>query len=370
MLVFGIDISKDNFHVCAKEKGSDGNVKIKGSRNFSNDFKGFTELTQWVSKRQKPGSRVRYIMEATGSYYEELAYYLYESGSQVSVVLANGRTGLPATDAFYFGNLLWNAIKYSPGGGRVTVSVEAGLGFDSAVARVARNTKGPLSQEFARLLQRMERLLGIVFIQIGIAELVERNRFTLAIAKLTRQFKGLRIGFHRRIRFALVGCGRIAKNHVDAIAKHAERATLAGYDWGGRASCCASALRRMDLYVETFGLTRLRLLSALREAHEEIGLPPDAVVRAASQRLRPILMTTGAMVLGAVPLALSAGAGAESRIQIGWVIVGGMSLGTVLTVFVVPTMYLLFARKEVPGANKAEAKEEPLAGHHGDLVAK
>jgi multidrug efflux pump len=62
------------------------------------------------------------------------------------------------------------------------------------------------------------------------------------------------------------------------------------------------------------------------------------------QRLRPILMTTGAMVLGAVPLALATGAGAESRIQIGWVIVGGMSLGTLLTIFVVPTMYTLFAR--------------------------
>jgi hypothetical protein len=48
-------------------------------------------------------------------------------------------------------------------------------------------------------------------------------------------------------------------------------------------------------------------------------------------------MTTGAMVLGAVPLALATGAGAESRIQIGWVIVGGMSLGTLLTMFVVPT---------------------------------
>lgn len=44
------------------------------------------------------------------------------------------------------------------------------------------------------------------------------------------------------------------------------------------------------------------------------------------------------MVLGAVHLAFDRGAGAESRIQIGWVIVGGMSLGTWLTVFVVPTM--------------------------------
>ncbi|WP_295555015.1 efflux RND transporter permease subunit [uncultured Hyphomicrobium sp.] len=67
----------------------------------------------------------------------------------------------------------------------------------------------------------------------------------------------------------------------------------------------------------------------------------EAVVEAASLRLRPILMTTGAMVLGAVPLALAVGAGGESRQQIGWVIVGGMSLGTVLTLFVVPTVLSL-----------------------------
>ena len=75
----------------------------------------------------------------------------------------------------------------------------------------------------------------------------------------------------------------------------------------------------------------------------------EAVVRAASLRLRPILMTTGAMVLGALPLALATGAGAESRQQIGWVIVGGMSLGTLLTIFVVPTVYTLFARRGIPG---------------------
>ncbi len=81
----------------------------------------------------------------------------------------------------------------------------------------------------------------------------------------------------------------------------------------------------------------------------------DAVVEAAALRLRPILMTTGAMVLGAVPLALASGAGAESRQQIGWVIVGGMSLGTLLTLFVVPTMYTLFARRSVPGEITTEA---------------
>ena len=69
----------------------------------------------------------------------------------------------------------------------------------------------------------------------------------------------------------------------------------------------------------------------------------DAVVEAASLRLRPILMTTGAMVLGAVPLALASGAGAESRRSIGYVIVGGISFGTLLTLFVVPTVYLIIA---------------------------
>jgi multidrug efflux pump len=71
----------------------------------------------------------------------------------------------------------------------------------------------------------------------------------------------------------------------------------------------------------------------------------DAVIDAATLRLRPILMTTGAMVLGAVPLALALGAGAESRTQIGWVIVGGMTFGTLLTLFVVPTAYTMLAGK-------------------------
>ncbi|MDR3086503.1 MAG: efflux RND transporter permease subunit, partial [Azoarcus sp.] len=71
----------------------------------------------------------------------------------------------------------------------------------------------------------------------------------------------------------------------------------------------------------------------------------EAVTEAAVLRLRPILMTTGAMVLGAVPLALATGAGAESRQQIGWVIVGGLLLGTFFTLFVVPTVYTLIAHR-------------------------
>ena len=70
----------------------------------------------------------------------------------------------------------------------------------------------------------------------------------------------------------------------------------------------------------------------------------EAVIEAASLRLRPILMTTAAMVLGAVPLAIASGAGAESRSPIGWVIVGGLLLGTLLTLFVIPVAYTLLTR--------------------------
>ncbi len=71
----------------------------------------------------------------------------------------------------------------------------------------------------------------------------------------------------------------------------------------------------------------------------------EAVIEAATLRLRPILMTTAAMVLGAVPLATATGAGAESRSPIGWVIVGGLLLGTLLTLFVIPVAYTLLTRR-------------------------
>jgi multidrug efflux pump len=91
-----------------------------------------------------------------------------------------------------------------------------------------------------------------------------------------------------------------------------------------------------------------------------------ATVEAASLRLRPIMMTTGAMVLGAVPLALATGAGAESRVQIGLVIVGGMSLGTVLTLFVVPVVYTLMARQRKPMPSEGGA--HPSAPDQGEAV--
>ncbi|MFP7723090.1 efflux RND transporter permease subunit [Lysobacter sp. A3-1-A15] len=88
----------------------------------------------------------------------------------------------------------------------------------------------------------------------------------------------------------------------------------------------------------------------------------EAVVDAAALRLRPILMTTGAMVLGSLPLAIASGAGAEARNQIGMVIVGGMSIGTVFTLFVVPVVYLLIGRDHQKAAAAQRRMETQAAG--------
>ncbi|MDP3585235.1 MAG: efflux RND transporter permease subunit [Thiobacillus sp.] len=85
----------------------------------------------------------------------------------------------------------------------------------------------------------------------------------------------------------------------------------------------------------------------------------EAVIEAASLRLRPILMTTAAMVLGAVPLALASGAGAESRSPIGWVIVGGLLLGTLLTLFVIPVAYTLLTRERAEAVDTVPPQAEP-----------
>jgi multidrug efflux pump len=107
------------------------------------------------------------------------------------------------------------------------------------------------------------------------------------------------------------------------------------------------------------GILIVEFSNQLRERGEELFA---AVKHASVLRLRPILMTNGAMVLGAVPLALAAGAGAESRQQIGWVIVGGLTLGTVLTLYVVPVVYTLMRQWLDRGVHvRAGQIEQPAA---------
>jgi multidrug efflux pump len=85
-----------------------------------------------------------------------------------------------------------------------------------------------------------------------------------------------------------------------------------------------------------------------------------AVIEASSTRLRPILMTTAATVVGHTPLILATGPGAGARNSIGIMLVTGMIIGTVFTLFVVPSIYVLVARTRVPVAEGATEEETPV----------
>ena len=91
------------------------------------------------------------------------------------------------------------------------------------------------------------------------------------------------------------------------------------------------------------------------QAHERFDRA-SAIARAAQIRLRPILMTTAAMVVGLVPLLFASGAGANSRFGLGVVIVSGMLVGTLFTLFVLPTMYTFLARNHAAGHASARAQ--------------
>jgi multidrug efflux pump subunit AcrB len=93
----------------------------------------------------------------------------------------------------------------------------------------------------------------------------------------------------------------------------------------------------------------------------------EAAHEAACLRLRPIVMTMASTVLGAVPLVLGSGPGAESRAAIGWVIFGGLSLAAVFTLFLTPVVYLGLARFSKPRAHQGErlAREMQSASDAG-----
>lgn len=95
----------------------------------------------------------------------------------------------------------------------------------------------------------------------------------------------------------------------------------------------------------------------------------EAVIEASVLRVRPIVMTVVSTMLGAVPLVLATGAGAESRIAIGTVIIGGLAAAGVLTLFLTPVLYDLLARFTKPrGAIEKRLAEELEPKQSGDVV--
>jgi multidrug efflux pump len=108
--------------------------------------------------------------------------------------------------------------------------------------------------------------------------------------------------------------------------------------------------------VSKHGILMVEVANELRDAGK-VKNKAEAILEAAAVRLRPILMTTAAMVLGVVPLITATGAGAVSRYNMGLVIAAGLSIGTLFTLFVVPVAYALFASAHV---RPAEPEATPV----------
>ncbi|WP_159974255.1 efflux RND transporter permease subunit [Roseobacter cerasinus] len=106
------------------------------------------------------------------------------------------------------------------------------------------------------------------------------------------------------------------------------------------------------------GILIVEFANQLRDAGLSVR---DAIEGAALQRLRPVMMTMISTVLGGVPLVVSTSAGAEARVSLGWVIVGGLGLATLATLFITPVVYRLMAGFSEPQAEKRRRLEADLA---------
>ncbi|MGO8142545.1 efflux RND transporter permease subunit [Rhizobium leguminosarum] len=106
------------------------------------------------------------------------------------------------------------------------------------------------------------------------------------------------------------------------------------------------------------GILIVEFANQLRDRGEDVR---SSIEKACALRLRPVMMTMIATILGGVPLVFAHGAGAEARIALGWVIVGGLGFATLVTLFITPVAYLLLARFAKPHAHEEARLHEEMS---------
>lgn len=133
--------------------------------------------------------------------------------------------------------------------------------------------------------------------------------------------------------------------------------------WGGSLNLYSGiGLITLIGLVAKQGILITEFANQLREAGRDIR---EAVAEAAATRLRAILMTTVSMIAGALPLIYNTGSGANGRAQIGMVVIGGLTIGTLLALYVVPATYTLLSRRVRPVLATPPSDEEAQAMLHG-----
>ena len=230
----------------------------------------------------------------------------------------------------------WNQLRAA------TVSVNAAPGITSGEALqalqeiVARTLPNTMQTDYSG--QSREFLASS---QSGVTVFILALAFIYLV--LSAQFESFRDPFIIMLTVPLAMTGAL-------IAMHLTGGTLNVYSQIGLVTLIGLITKHGILIVE--------FANQRREAGAD---RIQAAIDAAVLRLRPILMTTGAMVLGTIPLALAEGAGSESRQAIGWVIVGGLTFGSFFTLFVVPVAYSLIAARVSESADRQLSDPAPTA---------
>ncbi len=229
----------------------------------------------------------------------------------------------------------------------ITANLAPGAGMGAALKYlqgVAKHDLPAAAQiDYAGQSREFWRSTGSVYITFALA-------LAFIYLVLAAQFESFRSPFIIMLTVPLSMAGGLLALWLDG-------STLNIYSQVGLVTLIGLITKHGILIVEFANQNRARGLDAIA-----------AVREAAVVRLRPILMTTGAMVVGAVPLAIATGAGAESRQDIGLVIVGGLLVGTFFTLFVIPAVYTYLAGhpRTVAHPEADEAKDEQASAHDGD----
>lgn len=147
----GIDIAAENFSACIASIDYEQNIKYSQVKTFSNSLKGFKALNKWVKQNIDPVFPVYYLMEATGVYYENLAYYLKERNERVSVLLP--------TKITYYGKVVDSRSKTDLIDAKLisTYGVERKLEPWNPTSHLIREIK-QLSREREQLIKERTRL--------------------------------------------------------------------------------------------------------------------------------------------------------------------------------------------------------------------
>jgi len=104
------------------------------------------------------------------------------------------------------------------------------------------------------------------------------------------------------------------------------------------------------------------LVTFAEQARRDGGSPLRTAIEAARARMRPVLMTSAAMIAGMIPMALAIGEGAEATAPLGRAVIGGLSAATLATLIVLPSVYSL-AQQTAPAASPSLDPDDPLSGH-------